>query len=247
VFARVSLVPTYSLERVQALICWLQPTGNLMLSSNKDIFRKVTLERLSSPDELDRLMQITQPRAWLLLLALAGLLAAALVWAIFGTIVLDVPVSGVLVTADAPPADPAVSPSPDAIPAGPPLLDAVVYTPEADAVRVVPGQEARLLLPGISAEQSGFLLGTVTAIDGAATPPETLIATLGETAAANLSAVGPVIAVRIALTPDATAPSGYRWTALQGAATPLRAGMAVHGTIIVQQLRPISFVLGGAS
>lgn len=211
-----------------------------MLSSNKDIFRKVTLERLSSPDELDRLMQITQPRAWLLLLALAGLLAAAVLWAIFGTIVLDVPVTGVLVTADAPA-------SPDAAASPVPLLNARLYTPEADAVRVVPGQEVRLLLPGISAEQSGFLIGTVTAIDGAITPPDALIAALGETAAASLTSAGPVIGVTVTLTPDADAPSGYRWTALQGAAAPLREGMAVRGTIILEQLRPISFVLGGAS
>ena len=50
------------------------------------IFRKAALERLSSPEQLDQLMQITNSKGWLALIALAIILGAALVWAIFGRI-----------------------------------------------------------------------------------------------------------------------------------------------------------------
>lgn len=50
------------------------------------VFRKVSLERLSSPEQLDQLMQVTNPRGWLALGALVALLIAALVWGIFGSI-----------------------------------------------------------------------------------------------------------------------------------------------------------------
>ena len=50
------------------------------------IFRKVALERLSSPEQLDQLLQVTTPRGWLALGALGALLAAGLVWGLVGSI-----------------------------------------------------------------------------------------------------------------------------------------------------------------
>ena len=46
---------------------------------DKTIFREAALERLSSPEELDRLMQITTPRGWLALIATGILLLTAFV------------------------------------------------------------------------------------------------------------------------------------------------------------------------
>lgn len=50
------------------------------------VFRKVSLERLSSPEQLDQLLQVTRPSGWLALGSLAALLAAALAWGFLGTI-----------------------------------------------------------------------------------------------------------------------------------------------------------------
>jgi HlyD family secretion protein len=50
------------------------------------IFRKVALERLSSPEQLDQLVQVTDPRGWLALAGLGALLLAALGWGIWGSI-----------------------------------------------------------------------------------------------------------------------------------------------------------------
>lgn len=50
------------------------------------IFRKVALERLSSPEQLDQLVQITDPRGWLALTGLGALLAAAVAWSVWGSI-----------------------------------------------------------------------------------------------------------------------------------------------------------------
>lgn len=52
----------------------------------KEIFRSVALERLSSPEQLDQLMQVTTPRGWLMLVGVGALLATALVWGIVGSI-----------------------------------------------------------------------------------------------------------------------------------------------------------------
>jgi HlyD family secretion protein len=50
------------------------------------IFRKVALERLSSPEQLDQLMQVTDPKGWLALSALGALLLTSLAWGVFGSI-----------------------------------------------------------------------------------------------------------------------------------------------------------------
>lgn len=51
-----------------------------------DIFRKVALDRLGSPDQLDELMQVATPKGWLALTGLAALLVVAIAWSVVGSI-----------------------------------------------------------------------------------------------------------------------------------------------------------------
>jgi HlyD family secretion protein len=60
------------------------------------IFRKVALERLSSPEQLDQLMQVTDPKGWLALCALGTLLAAGLAWGVWGAIPTEAAGDGIL-------------------------------------------------------------------------------------------------------------------------------------------------------
>jgi len=60
------------------------------------IFRKVALERLSSPEQLDQLMQVTNPQGWLALTGLCALLAAALLWGLFGSVPTETTGEGIL-------------------------------------------------------------------------------------------------------------------------------------------------------
>lgn len=60
------------------------------------IFRKVALERLSSPEQLDQLMQVTTPKGWLALTALGALLLTAVSWGVFGSIPTEATGEGIL-------------------------------------------------------------------------------------------------------------------------------------------------------
>jgi len=60
------------------------------------IFRKVALERLSSPEQLDQLMQVTTPQGWLALGALGCILATAIGWGVFGSIPTEAAGEGIL-------------------------------------------------------------------------------------------------------------------------------------------------------
>jgi HlyD family secretion protein len=65
---------------------------------SEQIFRKVAIERLSSPDQLDRLITLTSPTGWLAALALATLLAVVVAWGFLGTVPTRVTGAGILVT-----------------------------------------------------------------------------------------------------------------------------------------------------
>ncbi len=61
------------------------------------IFRKVSLERLSSPEQLDQLMTVTGSRGWLALFALGALVVTAVVWGVLGKIPTKVRGNGILI------------------------------------------------------------------------------------------------------------------------------------------------------
>jgi HlyD family secretion protein len=61
------------------------------------IFRQSALDKLSSPEQLDQLMQVTTPKAWLALAACAVLVLAALVWSIVGELPTTVSGRGILI------------------------------------------------------------------------------------------------------------------------------------------------------
>lgn len=66
------------------------------MNQKPNIFREQSLERLSSPERLDQLMQVVAPRDWLFLVALGSLVAGAVSWSIWGRIPVTVEGRGVL-------------------------------------------------------------------------------------------------------------------------------------------------------
>lgn len=63
----------------------------------KPIFRKVALERLSSPEQLDLRMQVASPRSWIALVALGLLLVVVVVWGFVGSVPTKVQGQGILI------------------------------------------------------------------------------------------------------------------------------------------------------
>ena len=68
-----------------------------MAVNRENLYRRVALERMTSPEQLDQLMQIASARLWLGLLAAALLMTAVAVWAVFGSIPSRVHATGVLI------------------------------------------------------------------------------------------------------------------------------------------------------
>jgi HlyD family secretion protein len=60
------------------------------------LFRQEALERVSSPEQLDRLMRVTRPAGWIALIALAAVVVTAVVWSVWGTVPTRVQGGGIL-------------------------------------------------------------------------------------------------------------------------------------------------------
>lgn len=62
------------------------------------MYRQAALDRLASPEQLDRLVTITDTRGWLALLVCGGLLAWLLVWSVVGALPTQVKGHGILMS-----------------------------------------------------------------------------------------------------------------------------------------------------
>ena len=67
------------------------------MERRNDLFRKESLERLSSPEQLDHLMRVVSLRDWIPLATLGGLIALILVWSVLGRIPVQVQGRGAFV------------------------------------------------------------------------------------------------------------------------------------------------------
>ena len=52
----------------------------------ESIFRKSSLDRVSSPEQLNEYIRVARPSVWVVLGAIVALLAGVLAWGIFGEI-----------------------------------------------------------------------------------------------------------------------------------------------------------------
>jgi len=62
-----------------------------------NLFRKVAIERMSSPEQLDQLLRVTTPKTWLALISLVAILGAAVSWGYVGELTTKVSGDGVLI------------------------------------------------------------------------------------------------------------------------------------------------------
>lgn len=67
------------------------------MQQKSSLFRRSALEQLSSPEQLDTLMQVTTPAGWLALLAIVILLVALILWSLVGQLPSKVGGQGILI------------------------------------------------------------------------------------------------------------------------------------------------------
>jgi hypothetical protein len=119
------------------------------------VFRKVALDRLSSPEQLDQLVQVTPPQGWVALGILAGLLLAVVLWGWFGSISVEITAAGILQLRE----------SRVAFPLAKQELEAILLLPVEEGRKVAPGMEAHLFLGTRNDDEQRFISGDVRGVE----------------------------------------------------------------------------------
>ncbi len=70
------------------------------MSADRQVFRSSSLERLSTPDQLDQLLTITTPRGWIATAAIGLLLVGVVLWGFLGRSLTIVEARGLLIPAE---------------------------------------------------------------------------------------------------------------------------------------------------
>lgn len=61
-----------------------------------DLYRKSALERMSNPEQLDKVLKVTSPMSWIALLGITFIIIVTVVWSIIGTIPETITAKGVV-------------------------------------------------------------------------------------------------------------------------------------------------------
>lgn len=127
-------------------------------------------------------------------------------------------------------------------PAGP--LSVLAYVPLAQGKQVAPGMAVEVS-PSTVPREVGYLPGRVESVAPYPVPRVEIAEHLdSELLAEQMAADGPAIALKIALTPDAGAPSGYQWSSGTGPSTKLTVGTPATIEVITASGHPVSLLTG---
>ena len=61
-----------------------------------DLYRKSALERISSPEQLDKVLKVTSPMSWLALIGITIIVVVTVIWSVVGTIPVTITTQGII-------------------------------------------------------------------------------------------------------------------------------------------------------
>lgn len=193
-----------------------------------EIFRKVALDKMSSPEQLDRLPAVSNTRAWLALAAVAALLVVFIGWGFGGSIPVKVGGQGIFITPPETSAD----------------LQALLYVPVGEAVKISPGKQVQVLPTGINKEEYGFIMGQVVQVSEHSLNMKDISRETGLNEwDDDLNKQGPVLEVQVKLQRNSETVSGYNWSASAGPPIKIGSHTPCNGWIVVRNVRPVDLLL----
>ncbi len=182
------------------------------------IFRKSSLERISSPEQLNEYVKVTNPSIWVLLLGLFALLAAVAVWAFTGTIPDTVQFGGVMYSQ-----------------AGEPQT-VYCYLSMTDSKRLNEGMPAQVSPDYASREEYGYIFGSIDSIGATPISESDLVQTFGNPRYVDgLVPPGNVVEVRIKL---AETDGRLQWSNQKGQSLTISSGTNCSVLVVIKERKP---------
>jgi HlyD family secretion protein len=123
-------------------------------------------------------------------------------------------------------------------------LELLAYVAAAQAKDVKTGMEVQVAPSSAKREEYGFMTGKVTFVaDYPATSAALMRNFQNELLVSALSSSGPVTELRVALDPDESTPSGFRWSSSRGPLITISSGTICNVQIVTHRQKPITLVL----
>lgn len=202
-----------------------------------EIYRKSSLEKLASPDHLDKMVSIISPKSWIILLAGIIIIIALTVWSIFGQIAEYTKVPGIYVE-DTNGLNNAEK------------GQIICYSLLKDSKNIKEGMKVTVIPLNINEKEYGHLTGSINKISSSNVTYDEM-----ENKLVNKELVqyfnnyfnnNPIVEVEIHLEEGSTV-SGYKWSSSKGENLSLENNMLVDANIILKVEKPIKKLLSSFS
>lgn len=203
----------------------------------RQIFRQEALDRLASPDLLDRPVRIVRPVGWIGLAILLATALVALIWA--ATTTAPVKVTGLGVVQQ-------VAGTSGANEESDQELLGALFIPSPDSWRVEPGMTVEVDLSTVRREERGYLLGTVAEISPSPVSRDALRQSLQDNQLVDrLTRNGAPFQTTILLGVDGETAGDFRWSTARGAGIDIHPGTQFDGQIIIGHRSLLSLLIPG--
>lgn len=188
-----------------------------------DLYRKTAIDKLSSPEQLDKMIRVTPPMFWIAAVGGGLILIVAIIWAVFAKLPVTVASSGVISSMD----------------------DTVYcYVNANEGWKIKSGMQVEVYPSSVGPQEYGHMDATVTVVDDhVASQQEVSLALQNPSLAESLLMLGPVIGFRCKLEKDKDTLSGYKWSTKNGADVRVDSGILANVNVVVQEKSPISMII----
>ena len=192
-----------------------------------NVFREKSLKRISSPEQLNDYIRVSNPSLWLVVGALSIMLIAAFIWSISGNITSKVDATGVFQDIDRKPG----------------IETVVCFVGVDDSQKLTKGMEVRLYNKYKSSNE--HIIGKVSRVSGVPVKQEDILSDFSnEFIAKSILETGYGVAVLVSLEKDASSPDGLRWSSSSHANSSIEVNDLCRVEIITESITPIDFLLG---
>ncbi|MFA9465804.1 MAG: hypothetical protein ACERKN_16100 [Velocimicrobium sp.] len=190
-----------------------------------NLFRKSSMERISSPEQLNDYLKVTNIRVWCMLGAFFALLFGTLIWGFTGSIPETVQIMGVAYS-DVNNVD----------------ADTIYcFLPLGTSKRLSEGMSAQVSPEYASRSEYGYIYGKITSIGETPITEDEIIKTFGSlNFLQGLIPEGNVIEVKIALNENE---KGLKWSNQKGTKVFLTSGSKCNVLIVTKDRKPYELIL----
>lgn len=201
------------------------------------IYRKSSLDKLSSPEQLDKMIHITNTSGWIALLGMFLILLAAGYWAFFGALSEKVSADGIYMNLKQP-----TNIGNNDVTNETGSFRVLCYVPLSVGKRLQSGMKANILPSTVNEQETGYLLGQVVRIGSYGISQEDMYEKLGDDLLVQAFRSGgvmePIIEIEIQIFEDDSTQSGYSWSNRRGTEVYLSDFTLVKAYIITKTMTP---------